>query len=87
MRHTIYRLTTAALIAGAALSVSACGEKKSPAPANTVEAGAEEPALEGSVNDVTAVDAAGASDNVIMETPAPAVDNAGSASETPANAN
>lgn len=77
MRDTVSRLMTAAMIAGAALLVSACGGGNAPADANAAAANAEEPAMEGSVNDVTAVDAAGASDNVVMDAaPAPAANAA-----------
>lgn len=82
MRYTFSRLTTAAMVAGAALLVSACGGSTAPADTNTAVAGAEEPAMEGSVNDVTAVDAAGASDNVVMDAaPAANATDTGNAAE------
>lgn len=74
MRDTFSRLMTSAMVAGAALLVSACGESSTPADANSV-VNAEEPSLEGSVNDVTAVDAAGASDNVVLDNADTPVDN------------
>lgn len=67
MRYTFPRLMTTAMVAGAALLVSACGGSDAPVDANAAMANAEEPAMEGSVNDVTAVDAAGASDNIVMD--------------------
>jgi len=67
MRDTFSRLMTTAMVAGAAMLVSACGGSSTPADTTTTELNAEEPSMEGSVNDVTAVDAAGASDNVVMD--------------------
>ena len=67
MRDTFSKLLTGAMVAGAALLVSACGGDKPAADTNTTELNAAEPSMEGSVNDVTAVDAAGASDNMVMD--------------------
>ena len=77
MRDTFSKLMTVAMVAGAALLVSACGGKETTtADTNTTEfSNSAEATMEGSTNDVTAVDAAGASDNVI-------VDNAGAAADT-----
>ena len=87
MRDTFSRLTTTALIAGAALLVSACGGGNAPADTNAAAANAGEPAMEGSVNDVTAVDAAGASDNVVMDAaPAPVANAADSGTSNAAEA-
>lgn len=75
MRDTFSKLMTGAMVAGAALLVSACGSSETPA-TNTTELNAAEPSMEGSMNDVTAVDAAGASDNVVMDNAAGASDAA-----------
>ncbi|ARS27193.1 hypothetical protein [Sphingomonas sp. KC8] len=75
MRDTFSKLMTGAMVAGAALLVSACGSSETPA-TNTTELNAAEPSMEGSMNDVTAVDAAGASDNVVMDNAAVASDAA-----------
>ena len=57
------------------VAVSACGGETPATDTNTTELNAAEPSMEGSVNDVTAVDAAGASDNMVMDN-AVAADNA-----------
>lgn len=75
MRHTFPRLMTTAMVAGAALLVSACGGNDAPAGTNAAEVSTEEPSLEGTVNDVTAVDAAGASDNVVMDSAVAPLEN------------
>lgn len=76
MRDTFSKLMTGAMVAGAALLVSACGSNETPATdANTTELiNSVDASMEGSMNDVTAVDAAGASDNIVMDNNAVAVD-------------
>ena len=84
MRDTFSKLMTGAMVAGAALLVSACGSSETPA-TNTTELNAAEPSMEGSMNDVTAVDAAGASDNVVMDN-APVASDAATDNATAGNA-
>ena len=69
MRDLMSKLITGSMIAGAALFVSACGggESANTAETNLTEMNSMEP-LEGTVNDVTAVDGAmGADANVATD--------------------
>jgi hypothetical protein len=63
MRDLISKLMTGSMIAGAALLVSACGggESANTAESNLTEMNSMEP-MEGTTNDVTAVDGAMAAD-------------------------
>lgn len=74
MRDTFSKLMTGAMVAGAALLVSACGSSETPATNTTELSNIAEPTMEGSTNDVTAVDAAGASDNVVVDNGVAAAD-------------
>jgi len=69
MRDLMSKLMTGSMIAGAALLVSACGggETANTAESNMAEMNSMEP-LEGTMNDVTAVDGAmGADANMAMD--------------------
>jgi len=69
MRDLISKLMTGSMIAGAALLVSACGggESANTAESNMTEMNSMEP-MEGTTNDVTAVDGAmGADANMAMD--------------------
>ncbi|AGH48142.1 MULTISPECIES: hypothetical protein [Sphingomonadales] len=74
MRDILSKLTIGAAVAGALL-VSACGGSKETT-STVVDTNTAESSMEGSVNDVTAVDAAGASDNMVMDDSAVPADNA-----------
>ncbi len=69
MRDLFSKLMTVSMVAGAALLVSACGSSETTTTeTNTVEMNSMEPAMEGSMNDVTAVDATmGADANMMMD--------------------
>lgn len=69
MRNLFSKALTASMVAGAALLVSACGSSETTTTeTNTVEMNSMEPAMEGSMNDVTAVDATmGADANMMMD--------------------
>ncbi len=69
MRDLFSKALTASMVAGAALLVSACGSSETTTTeTNTVEMNSMEPAMEGSMNDVTAVDATmGADANMMMD--------------------
>lgn len=86
MRDTFSKMMTAAMIAGAALLVSACGGETPATDTNTTELNAAEPSMEGSMNDVTAVDAAGASDNMVMDNAATATTENATADNAAGNA-
>lgn len=64
MRDLLKKMTTASMVVGAALLVSACGgsETANTADTNLTEMNSMEPAMDGSMNDMTAVDGAMGSD-------------------------
>ncbi len=90
MRDLMSKLITGSMIAGAALFVSACGggESANTAETNMTEMNSMEP-LEGTTNDVTAVDGAmGADANMAMDANAssPMMDSNMSSSNMTTNA-
>lgn len=67
MRNLFSKAMTASMVAGAALLVSACGSSETTTTeTNTMEMNSMEPAMEGSMNDVTAVDATMGADANMM---------------------
>lgn len=86
MRDTFSKLMTGAMVAGAALLVSACGSNETPATNTTELSNAAEPTMEGSTNDVTAVDAAGASDNIVIDNGVAATDAGNATADNATNA-
>ncbi len=60
MRNTISKVLTSSMVAGAALLVAACGGTESASTDNAASAdmNAMDPAMTGTTNDVTAIDAA-----------------------------
>lgn len=90
MRNSVSRLLTASMIASAALMVSACGgNNDTTADTNMTEVNAAEPAMDGTMNDVTAVDAAGmgAEDNMAMGNDMMGADNGAMMSDNAATVN
>lgn len=90
MRDLMSKLITGSMIAGAALFVSACGggESANTAETNMTEMNSMEP-MEGTTNDVTAVDGAmGADTNMAMDANAssPMMDSNMSSSNMTTNA-
>ena len=78
MRELFSRMMTGAIIAGAALLVSACGGSETTNTADNTamtEMNAMEP-MEGSMNDMTAVDSAAMEANMAMDANVAAADNA-----------
>lgn len=78
MRELFSKMTTGAMIASAALLVSACGESETTNTTDNTamtEMNAMEP-MEGTMNDMTAVDGAAMEANMAMDTNAAEADNA-----------
>ncbi|TVV75039.1 hypothetical protein [Sphingomonas solaris] len=77
MRGTFSKTMTAVMVAGAALLVSACGSSETnTVETNSMEMNSMEPAMEGSMNDVTAVDATMGADANMMGDNSMAMGNA-----------
>lgn len=77
MRELFSKMTTVAMIAGAALLVSACGESETTNTADNTAMTEMNAMAEGSMNDMTAVDSAAMEANMAMDTNAGAeADNA-----------
>ncbi len=69
MRDIFKKAMTGAMIAGAALTVAACGGTETAATNNTMmEMDATDPMMDGMTNDVTAVDAGTMDGNMAMDT-------------------
>jgi hypothetical protein len=68
MRDLLSKITTASLVAGAALLVAACGGTETAETNNTLtELDSTDTMMDGTTNDVTAVDGAMADGNMAMD--------------------
>ena len=68
MRDLIKTVMTSSMVAGAALFVVACGGDKTEVNNTTVDINAMDPMMDGTTNDVTAIDAGtGADANMTMD--------------------
>ena len=68
MRDLLKTVMTSSMVAGAALLVAACGGSETAETNNTMtEMDATDPMMDGTTNDVTAVDGAGMDGNMAMD--------------------